>query len=138
MATLANHPTTGPVIPFSVWAVKMSLSTFATVGGGVTASMFILAATDPTTILVGALFGGGTMAAGLWKMINDHRAIGYMKATLETRAERAERLATQYQERLDAALAEAAEARVEAGILRAQVAALQTQVTTNTRAIDEQ
>lgn len=105
------------------FAYVVKISTTMTVGA-VTAVYSLLAQTDPTITVGGALVGIFTFSAGVWKLLSDHTAQKALRESLEKRiaaAEEAlkdERLArVDWQTRAVQAQAEAAllKARLEEG-----------------------
>lgn len=112
-------------LPFYIWVTNFGLAAVQTIFGVSLTYISILAAENATVTLLGFLLGGGTFAAGLFKMLNDHRAIATMKRALEERAAKAEEAAERERALREQQAAEAAEAKIQAGILAAKVAALE-------------
>ncbi len=106
------------MLPITAYAAKIAASTTV---GAVTATASVLAATDPTVAFGGAVVGGGTFIAGVYKLLSDHSAQKALRETLEqaadaekARAESAMKLSESWQAR-------AIKAEMEAAVLRARV-----------------
>lgn len=89
------------MFPVTAYAAKIATSTTV---GAVTATLSVLAQTDPLVTIGGATLGIGTFTAGVYKLLADHTAQEALRETLEKQAE-VER------QRADSALAQLAEER---------------------------
>lgn len=107
------------MLPITVYAAKIAASTTS---GAVIATWSVFAATDPTVTFGGAIVGGGTFIAGVYKLLSDHSAQKALRETLEKAADDAKELAQSeralredWQKRCILAETEAAVLRARAG-----------------------
>lgn len=112
------------MMPFTVWATKMSLSASATVIGAIVSWITILANTDPVVTVIGILVGGGGFGAGLFKMLSDHRSFQYALHAAEGERDRALEKLVFMEGRLQASHDEILELRGQVVTLTARLASL--------------
>ncbi len=106
------------MLPITAYAAKIAASTTV---GAVTATASVLAATDPTVALGGAVVGGGTFIAGVYKLLSDHSAQKALRETLEQAAEDAKELAKSERTLREDWQKRAVEAETQAAVLRARL-----------------